>query len=71
MASEEVLQHQAEARRSVGATPRLNKDILIRLSPEDVMRIMAIALDQNRDEAFEFVTERLGKLLQKELQKPG
>ena len=71
MASEEVLRHQAETRRSVGATPRLNKDILIRLTPEDAMRIMSITMDQSRDEAFEFVTERLGKLLQKELQKPG
>ena len=71
MTSKDVRPQQAEARRNIGAIPRLDKDILIRLSPEDVMRIMAITMDQNRDEAFEFVTERLGMLLQKELQKPG
>jgi hypothetical protein len=47
------------------ALPRLNENITISLTPEDVISATRIALDQDRDAALEFVTGRLEKEIRK------
>jgi hypothetical protein len=41
--------------------PRLTEPIMISLKPEDVISVARIVLDQDREEALEFVTNRLEK----------
>jgi uncharacterized protein (DUF169 family) len=47
------------------ALPRLNEDIMISLTPEDVISVTRIALDQDRDASLAFVTDRLEREIRK------
>ena len=44
------------------------KRVLIDFSPEDVQRLLSIALDGDRDEALMFIRQDLAKRVEKALQ---
>lgn len=44
------------------------KTIVIELCPEEVVRLLAIALDEDRDAALEFIRHHLARRVEKLLQ---
>jgi len=54
-----------------GLVSRLDRDILVRLSREDVLHLLQILMDGDREESHRFVVERLGPKVKKILSSPG
>ncbi|MGC8658434.1 MAG: hypothetical protein ACP5U1_05110 [Desulfomonilaceae bacterium] len=65
----DTLQEKLEESRKSGLwrpeLPRLTEPIRISLAPDDVIAITRITLDQDRDAALEFITDRLEKEIRK------
>ncbi len=57
-------------RAQTGALPRLEGDMTISLSPDEVMRVFSAALDSDRDAALELVSNVLHRKIRKILERP-
>jgi uncharacterized protein (DUF169 family) len=62
--------HDESRPPAAGALPRLEQDVVVALSPEDVTRVFRAAMDGDRDEALAFVEERLYRSVKKAIESP-
>ena len=53
-----------------GALPRLEGDMVISLTPEEVMRVFSITLDSDREAALDLVANMLHKKIRRTLERP-
>jgi hypothetical protein len=60
----------ADARVQVGALPRLEGDLAIGLSPEEVMKVFGATLDSDRDAALDLVSNVLHRKIRRTLERP-
>ena len=68
---QQAVEPKAEARKlRPGALPQLQEDIVMHLASEDVVSIFRVVMDDDRDEAFRLVQDRLYRQVKRILERP-